>query len=306
MDKSKFKEKVLEELDIYINDTINEKIKNELLKVKDFVIHKPEKNKKAYIRIHEGLGDLINMIGTIRYLFHFYNDIVVYCNNNNLKNAIEIFKDETRITFTSDLTINRFKTMMYDIYDAGYGNKIYDDKFRKVSTENIFLKLNKALNNRSNRHFIERFYTFINLNFSVYSDFFYLPITEESINLYNSIKDFKITFIHEGASDMPNKNLLELIENEKDEDIVICANRNYYNDGSKKDLAEKFINIPILLYLSVIINSNKILITDSCFSSIILPLMNKKVCKCEDVTIYRRDWHNYIEDICDKVNIIVA
>jgi hypothetical protein len=302
MNNISFKNIIINEIEKYISNNSNDK---ELLKIKNFVEYRNDENRKAYIRIHDGLGDMINMIGAIRYLFHFYNELLLSCYDKDLENAKILFKDLDDIKFVNDfINIEKFKSLGYDIFDATHTNGIYGN-VRKISTNNFFLKMDKKINNSHVRHFIENFYTYLNLDIKIYTEFFYIPIIDTSLNLFSYIDKYNIIFIHENTSKR-NHDFSHLIDINNKDEIIICANRNYYDEKNEKyKLAQKFVNIPILLYVDTLINSKKIIITDSCFSSIILPLCIKNVCKCEDITIYRRNWHNYIEDLYPKIKTYI-
>jgi hypothetical protein len=74
-----------------------------------------------------------------------------------------------------------------------------------------------------------------------------------------------------------------------DEYLIICANKNMYNKGNKKyELANIFVNILIMYYVSIIKNADIIRVIDSCFACILLPLLDKNKLKTNNIEIINR------------------
>jgi hypothetical protein len=139
-----------------------------------------------------------------------------------------------------------------------------------------------------NYKFIVDFYSDINLDFNVYYDFFKLNENETSLKLYEDVKHFKIIFTHTKSSNKEiNIDLNDYLNNDKY--LIICANKNIYDDKHlKHNVAKKFINIPIINYTTIIKNAKIIKVIDSCFACMILPLINRNILKTHDITIYNR------------------
>ena len=74
-----------------------------------------------------------------------------------------------------------------------------------------------------------------------------------------------------------------------DQYFIICANKNMYNKIHKKyKLADLFVNILIMYYVSIIKNADIIKVINSCFSCILLPLLNKNKLKTNNIEIINR------------------
>ena len=62
---------------------------------------------------------------------------------------------------------------------------------------------------------------------------------------------------------------------QKNDYIIICADFNAYNTTDiNYNLAAKYVNIPVVYYIDIIKNAERIHIVDSCFSCIVIPLLN--------------------------------
>ena len=56
----------------------------------------------------------------------------------------------------------------------------------------------------------------------------------------------------------------------------------------KYNLAAKYVNISVVYYIDIIKNAERIHIVDSCFSCIVIPLLNMKTISPKEVKIYQR------------------
>ena len=267
----------------------------------------------ALLISHNGLGDNLFMIGATNYLLEFYDYVFLLCKHKYYSNVIEFFPQELNkrilvIPFNENheteqlLFIANHNRSTKDILICGCHNsyiqsKITNTKYLKQTAE---YKQNKNIQkyeivknmNLDGYDFIENFYRDIGLNLNHFVDYFKLPETEESIKLYNSIKQYKIIFTQIQSSTGHILNINNIIEKYKDNDeyIIICNDKNIYRKGEKKwALAQKFVLNKIINYYTTILNSYKIKIIDSCFTGIVLPLYLGNKLNTKDVKIIKRD-----------------
>lgn len=241
---------------------------------------------KCLIISHLGLGDNITMIGMCRYLSEYYDEVYITCQKKYYDNVRLFFQNEPKIkvfiTHGDELKTLPDKLLNFDIYNSGFCYNI-DKNFTVRST----IKLREYENHTEVNNILNLFYNRVNIPFRIYSEYFEIPKTQKSLELYNYVKKYNIIFVHEICSNH-NFDIFKQLENISDDDIIICANRNYYKNGEKFNLAQKFINAPILDYIDTIYNSKKIMVADSCFSCIVIPSKLKGSIKTDDITFFIR------------------
>ena len=264
----------------------------------------------ALLVSHNGLGDNLFMVGATNYLLEFYKYVFLLCKHKYYPNVIEFFPQTLNqrifvIPFNENheaeqlLYIANHNRSTKDILICGchktyIKSTITNTKYLVASQKNKKQKYEivKSMN-LDGYDFIENFYTDIGLNLNIFVDYFTLPETDESINLYNSIKQYKIIFTQIHSSTGHVLNIDNIIKKYKDNDeyIIICNDKNIYNKEEKKwKLAEKFVLNKIINYYTTILNSDKIKIIDSCFTGIVLPLHLGNKLKTKDVKIIKREY----------------
>ena len=165
----------------------------------------------CYLVSHNGLGDHLFMVGALRFLLNFYEKIYFVCSKSHYSNVSLFFIDTSNITCVPFECSNEIPTIInniynntdYDIFICGFIIKnLLGDKTRIRNTQFLNYKcIDKGYTidydfiTTTDYNFIENFYNDIGLNLTYYFDYFFLPSTKESIELYNSIKSFKIIFI---------------------------------------------------------------------------------------------------------------
>tara|TARA_B110000093_G_C12931551_1_gene393781 strand:+ start:111 stop:881 length:771 start_codon:yes stop_codon:yes gene_type:complete len=238
------------------------------------------KYNSAYILSHNGLGDNITMIGAINYLLLHYNNVYLLCKDKyesnvklliNNKNVIIIpFDHINEESSCKNIITNVYSNDYTDVFICG----VHKNYLKSKITNPSILNYNK--NNKYNIKWehIKTFYQDMNLDLSIYYEYFDINSTEKSIALYEKIKDINIIFCHTQSSTKTislSENIKTYINDNKY--IIICANENVYNKNHAHfEVANKFINIPVAEYIDVIKNACEIFIIDSCFSCIINPL----------------------------------
>lgn len=238
------------------------------------------KYNSAYLLSHNGLGDNITMIGAINFLLLHYKTIYFLCKDKyklnvelliNHPNVIIIpFNHKSEKTSCEKIINNVYSNDNTDIFICGFHKRYLKSKITNLSILNY--KQNNKYSIKWNH--IREFYQDMNLDLSIYYEHFNINSTNKSIALYEKIKHLNIVFSHTQSS----TRTISLPENIKqyandDKYIIICSNENVYNENHCHfELANNFINIPLVEYIDVIKNACEIFIIDSCFSCIVHPL----------------------------------
>ena len=279
----------------------------------------------AVLVSHNGIGDSLYMIGALHYLSYFYKKIYFICKSKYYDN-VKLFFINTNIqcisfnlnyvnySFNDELLeiikiINKFKKRNTDVFICGMFNKYIKSRINNVYFLNKIHNTRKKYNidydtlTSNNYSFIEKFYKDIYLNLNIFYDYFKLPQTQESIELYNTVKDYYIIFIQLKSSCGKSLNITRILNKylfDKNT-IILCNDVNLYNNISDKNnniednishkraIAERFVFNKIIYYYDTIINSDEIYIIDSCFIGIVLPLLKLKKLKTNKVRIILRD-----------------
>jgi len=113
------------------------------------------------------------------------------------------------------------------------------------------------------------FYNQLNIPFDIFWNYFYIPNTIKSLELFNIVKNQKYIFIHNSSShgivfsiDMIEKK----ININKHDILFINPNINCYNKDDKLySLANKFIGHKLPFYIEIIKNSEYNILSDSSF-----------------------------------------
>jgi hypothetical protein len=253
---------------------------------------------------HNGLGDNITNIGAINYLLTIYDNVYFICKDVNYKNLEIIysnpriflvpFKSENENDVRFNLLIPRYKQNNMDVLISGSCHK---SSFRCKIQNNILKNREKNQDCPIDEKYIhiKNFYEDINLDLSIYYNYFNINSSNKSIELYEKIKQYDIIFIHSSASKNIKIDLTKYINEfiNDENSIIISADYNVYDIEDKKYMiSEEYVNILIPYYIDVIKNAKYIYIVDSCFSCIIIPLAYKKELKTVEYKIFDRN--NYI------------
>jgi hypothetical protein len=284
----------------------------------------------AFLVSHNGLGDNLYMIGALRYLSQFYNTVYIVCKIKNYENFKLFFTDTQNIIC---VPIDEREEQKHMINFLRYGSqKQENDLFvcgswkhlinSRISNKNLIqsLLLEKSNQNLSeykidydmltsnNYSFIENFYKDIGMNLSIFYNYYKIPETEQSIELYKKIQEYNnIIFIQLKSSCGKSLDVSNLITKyiHDENAILICNDVNLYTEYliknnnlnqdklenilHKQELCNNFKYNKIVHYYHTIINSNEIYIIDSCFIGIVLPLLKQNKLKANTVRIILRD-----------------
>tara|TARA_R110002073_G_scaffold10384_5_gene50184 strand:- start:8193 stop:9734 length:1542 start_codon:yes stop_codon:yes gene_type:complete len=236
------------------------------------------KPKTAFVLTNLGLGDNITAIGAVRYLSTCYDKVFVVCKEKNKKN-MELF-------YGDDETIQVYPVVCDKYISPRFGFSY--DKFKEI-TKNMDLYmagghcLTKGRGD-AGRDLPFNFYRDMGINDTYFSSYFYINPMHESQALFEKLKSVNnYIFIHNSASngdvfkieDMENK-----FKFDKKHTLVVNPCSNMYNKNDPfYALAQSLVNHPLPFYVDVIINANKVIMTDSSFFCITLnlPLIAKEI-----------------------------
>lgn len=248
--------------------------------------------KKAVVLGHLGMGDQFYIVGIVRYLSTIYDEVTVVCKDNTKNNIKQMYSDDKSIRIYSVANDK-------DISPA-YGFNISD--------------FNKIFNNHTkyllgfHQHGIHTdcygqgkiiydlpfsFYDDVRINHQVFWDYFHVNKPDNSIIMYNSIKNINYIFMHNTSSIGEVFSLDFIVDKfniNKDKTLIINPCICLYQPGDNYyELAKTFIKLPILDYIDTIENANTIVMTDSSF----LCLAQHLEIKTEQCYIYCREGNNY-------------
>ena len=249
---------------------------------------------------HMGLGDSLNMIGACRYLSKFYEQVILICSNNHIRNV--------RMFYDKSIDIIGTNTTDYNI-ECNYAPEIFSilSQFPEHDILKCFVgpnsfpsRLQVAKEETKNKCFIAQFYNQLGLDFSVYSEYFYVPYTETAVDLYNMCKKYRVAFCHPRGS---NANVqIDYKKYDEHDILVVNPSENIYNydkDPQKYELASQFVSKPIIDYLLILKNARYIEIIDSCFVALLFPLSLRKELKATVKICHVRVSGRHYEQIDD-------
>ena len=269
----------------------------------------------AYLLSHNGLGDNLYMIGAVRFLLQYYENIYFLCKDIYYDNVKLFYKNNNNVVIISINSkkefssckeiINKSVYLKNDVLISGGCHKNYLKS--KITNKKLLQRIPEKKRYTidydtlltSNYSFIENFYLDINLDLNIFFEYFELPLTIESQSYYNSLSKYdKIIFIHSKASNIRlNFHMLYIKNVMEPNTIMVCADHNVYELTKKlnKNQTEKFnvcnnmVNIPLIYYLDIIKKCNEIYIIDSCFTGIVLPLLKTQKLKATKIRIIERN-----------------
>jgi len=217
---------------------------------KEMRVHKL---KEAFVLTHLGLGDNIHAIGMIRYLSTCFDKIYVVCKQRNSVNMKVIYSDDCSIELyqvhDDRLNIDPYITKDKTVFTCGYHNAKHTVYDLPVS-----------------------FYNDVNIDFKYFWEYFYVPRTNKSQELYNQLKDINYVFLHNTSSTgmvFP----IDLVETklnlDRNETLFVNPCYNIYDKHHTFYLlADKFINHLLIDYVDTIINARYVMLSDSSFMAL--------------------------------------
>lgn len=232
----------------------------------------PKKHNNAFLLTHLGLGDHYFCIPIVRYLRTIYEKVFVVCKQQNHKNLTLIFQDDSNIKFIPVINDSHVSVKM------GAKQEDFDNITKGMD---IFLAGGCHTNLHSDyNNFPLYFYDHLGIDRKVFWTHFKINVPEESKQLYQNLIGKRYVLIHNNASNgkIFNSNFVKNKYKNDDDIIFINFNENEYEPSHKYyEIAQNFINKPLIHYYDTIINAQAIYLTDSsffCLSSH-LPILTK-------------------------------
>jgi len=273
-----------------------------------------KESRQAYYLSNNGLGDLIISTSALRFFIKYYDRVFLICKNIHCAQLQSILQDEPRITIISvvmDLPISELDHSIKVLKDA-YGHSdvfccgyIRKDNPTKITNRYIlsYNPNNLSYNTEFDKvdaSFINKFYSDAHLDLRIYYEYFNIPSTPQSRELYNSIKDYKrviFTQIKCSGNEHLNIDGVKSKYINDDDAIILCNDENLYDkttNPTKYEKSQRFVKNNIAWYIDTILNCNEIYIIDSCFIAIVLPLVKTNRLKADVVRIIKRELANEI------------
>ena len=221
------------------------------------------KPKTAFVLTHLGLGDNITAIGAVRYLSTCYDKVLVVCKEKNKRNMELFYGDDESIELYPVVNDKNISPRLGFNYNA----------FKQI-TKNMDLYLAGAhcLTKNPNPYtdLPFNFYRDMGINEKYFWDYFYVHRPPQSQALFKKLGSInKYIFVHNSSSMGVAFGITEIEKKctfDKNKIFVVnpCIN-NYKKDDPFFELAEGFLNQPLAFYIDLIINANKVIMTDSSF-----------------------------------------
>tara|TARA_Y100000389_G_scaffold196310_1_gene229042 strand:- start:13 stop:897 length:885 start_codon:yes stop_codon:yes gene_type:complete len=263
-------------------------------------IEKNEKgynNNKAMVLGHLGMGDQFYINGMVRYLSTIYDEVLVICKSNTENNVKQIYSDDQSIKFLSvpsDRVISPAYGASISMFNKLFANyKKYLLGFHKHGIPNkpcygkgeIIYDLPFS------------FYDDAQIDCQVFWDYFHVNKPDNSIILYNSIKQKnnvnKYIFIHNTSSIGEVFTLDYIIDKftiDKQETLIVNPCKCMYDPKDDYyEMATKFLDLPLLDYIDLIENAEMIIMSDSSF----LCLAQHLEIKTDNCYIFCREEESY-------------
>jgi hypothetical protein len=237
---------------------------------------------KALIYGHLGIGDMINLIGMVRYFRTIYEKVTLVCLEKYCDKVKSFFDDDQAI----DLLIVPSATYLNPLHGGCSDTFIkhvdgYDLKFCGIPA----LILNN--DDKYNTAYLPFcFYRDLQLDHSIFWTYFKIPHTPNSISLYNTIKDspYKENYIITHSNSSTGKvfdisSVESILKVNRNETLIIDLNENIYEESHPLfEFANQFINKPIIDLYDLLCNASSLVLADSSIfcMAIHLPIKTEK------------------------------
>ena len=259
-------------------------------------IRKPQ----ALFVSHLGMGDMIVMCGAVRYLRTLYREVVVVCKDRYFHNVKMMYQDDHGIRLLQIDSSLPEEPIIRHIVSEHSNCGVYDIYLCGLHKTLIY---GTPYNDNCNIH--RMFYNDMNLDISLMKTHFCVSSTDESLTLLRIVPpSINIIFVHNCASNQEVNIPIDQYKN--DNTIIINPNKNMYkSDDSYYELANQFLDKPLLAYVDIMKNANEIHVTDSSFSCLAGCLLQNNVNENQKKYLYTRGGGNY-PDLFDSSWMYVA
>jgi hypothetical protein len=236
------------------------------------------RKQKLFILTHNELGDIVNQCGMIRFFSTKYEEVMIGCRTDFLKQIAYMFEDNKKITF---YPTNRYA------YDGS--ELIPSTEMDKINQEYEVLRIGIHSPLRPTYDFSTipfTFYEMANIPYKVFWDNYYFRETDESTRLYNLLKAHNIdkyVFYHSTISTfgrvIDGEDIKYKLNLDYNDILFICTDFNIYSKDHKfYNIANEFVMKYIIDYTKTIENASYVILSDSCIfcMSLHIPIKTKE------------------------------
>ncbi len=214
--------------------------------------------KRGLFVAHMGLGDVINLIGAIRYFSIIYDELYILVKEQYKKNIYAFIGNDPTIHYL-DASL---------VHPNGFNSQLLYSDIEKLAELNncTLLACGQYLPNSHPFNEVPyNFYRDLKLPDEYYYKFAYLPSYTEQTDLLTSIYSMtkRIIFTHLNASNFAIK-----YNKPYDPDVFYCDPCvSHYKPGDRfYELSQKMLNHPIVLYTKIMEAAEELYLIDSVFS----------------------------------------
>jgi hypothetical protein len=230
---------------------------------KSMIINSKNVNRALFL-CNIGLGDQIDMIGAVRYLSQFHNQIYVPCFNQNIKTLSEFYSDNSKVVLIA--IDEEWYTRNWLYTSSLKGEKQYELINYNPSDYTVVYRTGWFKQQHSDMwpdyNIPKCFYKDLDLDLSIEHSYFHIPENLESKKVYETVKDIDYIFVHQRSSDY----FTSLVTWDIDQIFTIDPNVNLYSEGHHwYDLARNFVKRPFPHYTDTIINASEVHLVNSSF-----------------------------------------
>jgi hypothetical protein len=268
-----------------IKKIINDTSKSELKEQKGY-----NKTRAAFIG-HMGMGDFFNLNGAIRYISILYDEVILFCPFQYAENIKQMFSDLNNIKYL-EVDKNNLYTKV---------TKEALEKASEVKIDSLY-KSGYQLNTKADVSRIPlSFYDEMNLDREVMKVFSKISKPATSLNLKNILKEMNIEYsLYHLVGSMDSNSfqfnkINSIIKNNPDH-LIIDVRENRYEVGHKYyEVANLFINLPILEYCDIIMTAKELHFVNSSFFCLAARICDDedqiKVCYCDQDLSYLEGYY---------------
>jgi hypothetical protein len=244
------------------NKIINEndrrfKVKSKINNILDSSLkeQKGYDEKKIFILTHLGLGDNITCSGMVRYFSTIYDEVLVVCKKKYYENIKLLYCDDKNI-------------IPYSVIDDKYISPSCGFDLKSVINgyDVILTGCHLIDRPRSNEKIPFNFYADANISPQIFWDYFHIPDTKESKQLYGLLKQ-EYYIIHNKSSTglcFIIESLEKYLHIDKNTILMLNFDYNIYDKSHKfYNLAEEFVYKKLIYYKDTIMHASKLFLTDS-------------------------------------------
>jgi len=228
------------------------------------------KKSKAFVYTHLGLGDMICMIGAVRYLATLYDEVHVACKNKNKEAMQDIYGDNPKIKLIGvngddDLApwsekSKKYEKDGYDVYSCG---------------------LFASKPNTGSHDFPNSFYDDMGISRENRKSHFHIPRTESAKQLYESFQGRPYIVVHQNASTHTIP-IVDKLRSQGEKRLIIDLNTNQVDSSTDPEghaLAAKAIFRPFTDYVNLFEGAEEVHLIDSSICCLAIHLNVDKVKK---------------------------